>query len=435
MCRGIDYTVAFSYFPAVAKAKSKNESAHSIKFSLGGLMIFVVALIVGTALVSRHFYDANSNSPAFVKKNNPSPDSSGQTGFTRKGPWGELVTEDIKLQRPIEYLADEYKNLEPVTWNFAKRTPDQIKSLLTANGLTGEQVEKLMTASHWATNANQVTLIPDENFLWSLAPTTRSQLYVGLYGQGVNTYIDYPYTYSADTLQTIYANAQLNPDDLALMKQVVYPVSHGFQLTDYNLLMRKIPSDDRRLLMARLISTQSAVMARLNVRPDSDIDKIAEYWGHVENVHLRDIRPMLEGLKALPQGGSISLTYLLPPFPRSHLYTYPSPSKPGDPLLDCNWSAFNFSNLEPDNRINDTQFMNNNLVKNYFEIGQPSQYGDVILYFNQTQFKHAAVFLADDLAYTKYGWNYRQPWMIVRLADMQAGYPTLKPRYFRKRTS
>ena len=53
---------------------------------------------------------------------------------------------------------------------------------------------------------------------------------------------------------------------------------------------------------------------------------------------------------------------------------------------------------------------------------------------DRSEIKDSAVYLADDLAFTKYGDNYRQPWMIVRIADMQAMYPTLKPLFYRKKT-
>jgi hypothetical protein len=53
---------------------------------------------------------------------------------------------------------------------------------------------------------------------------------------------------------------------------------------------------------------------------------------------------------------------------------------------------------------------------------------------DRSEIKHSAVYLADDLAFTKYGDNYRQPWMIVRIANMQAMYPTLKPLFYRKKT-
>jgi hypothetical protein len=48
--------------------------------------------------------------------------------------------------------------------------------------------------------------------------------------------------------------------------------------------------------------------------------------------------------------------------------------------------------------------------------------------------KHSAVYLADDLAFTKYGNNRAQPWMIVRIPDMLAQYSNLKPIYYRKNT-
>jgi len=53
-------------------------------------------------------------------------------------------------------------------------------------------------------------------------------------------------------------------------------------------------------------------------------------------------------VKGLPHGGTVSMLYFLPPFARSRLYTYPLPSQPGDPVLDCHWSTFNFSSIEPD---------------------------------------------------------------------------------------
>jgi hypothetical protein len=54
---------------------------------------------------------------------------------------------------------------------------------------------------------------------------------------------------------------------------------------------------------------------------------------------------------------------------------------------------------------------------------------------DKEEIKHSAVYLADDLAFTKYGNNYRQLWMIVRLADMQTMYPSLKPIYYRRKVN
>jgi hypothetical protein len=155
----------------------------------------------------------------------------------------------------------------------------------------------------------------------------------------------------------------------------------------------------------------------------------------MENVHFDDIRPLMESLKRLPNGGSISLVYLLPPFARERLYTFPI-ANPADSIMDCHWTTLNFSNAHPDNRFNDAQYASEYIEKNYYRVGAPSVYGDLVLLMNESNdVKHSAVFLADNLVFTKYGNSYSQPWMITRIADMQAEYPNLKLVFFRKRTS
>ena len=72
------------------------------------------------------------------------------------------------------------------------------------------------------------------------------------------------------------------------------------------------------------------MFAGLVIKPDTDIDKIAAYWGTIPNVRFIDIRPLMAALKALPEGGNLSLFYLLPKFARDRLYTFPLPSQTGD---------------------------------------------------------------------------------------------------------
>ena len=161
---------------------------------------------------------------------------------------------------------------------------------------------------------------------------------------GSECYFDFPFIFPKDSLETLYADDRLHPVDVALLKQLVYPALNAVRLADYDLLMRKIPTPERRVMMAKVLTLQPAVLARLCVRPDSDIEKIAAYWGAMDNVRFTDMRPMLEALKGLPHGGTVSLMYFLPPFARSRLYTYPLPPQPGDPVMDCHWTTFNFSN-------------------------------------------------------------------------------------------
>ena len=73
-----------------------------------------------------------------------------------------------------------------------------------------------------------------------------------------------------------------------------------------------------------------------------------------------------------------------------------------------------------------------------YQIAAPSQYGDVLLLMNEKQeVKHSAVFIADDIVFTKNGNNYRQPWMLMRIPDLLATYPSTPPMkaiYMRRKT-
>jgi hypothetical protein len=54
--------------------------------------------------------------------------------------------------------------------------------------------------------------------------------------------------------------------------------------------------------------------------------------------------------------------------------------------------------------------------------------GDILLLLNsRNEVKHSAVYLADDLVFTKNGNNYRQPWMIMHIPDLLATYPATPP--------
>jgi hypothetical protein len=417
------------------KDNEEGTAIHSFHFSLTGLIIFSLCLMAGAAFVSSKLFSAKPKPFSFANNDIPAPGMQDKDRFTRKGPWGELLTQNIRLERPAEYIPAEVENPEPVTWTFTGMNLAQVKALLTANGLSRAEVEAQLTPSRVAVTATNTVFTPDEDFLLSLKPETRQKLYGGLYGLGVETFIDYPLIFPKDSIETIYADERLHPDEVALLKRLVYPAANSTRLADDVLFLRKIPTAERRVVVAKVVSVQSAVLVRLCIRPDCDIEKIAAYWGHMDNVRFADLRPMLEALKGLPHGGTMSLMYFLPPFARSRLYTFPLPPEPGDPLMDCHWTTFNFSKTEPDNRFNGGQFANDYIRENFHPIDAPSQYGDVVLYVDEKMaIKHSAVFLADDLAFTKYGANYRQPWMIVRLSDMHITYPTTKEMYIRRNT-
>src|SRR6185295_17988657 len=127
-------------------------------------------------------------------------------------------------------------------------------------------------------------LKPSLTFLLSLDAETRHRLYAGLSGQGVNPYLDFPFAFPGDSIEAIYTDKRVHPDDLRVLKQLVYKNGQAHQLVDYEALLWQTPTAERRVAMTQALSRQSVVMARVFVNADTDINALAGYWGHVPNV-------------------------------------------------------------------------------------------------------------------------------------------------------
>jgi hypothetical protein len=110
---------------------------------------------------------------------------------------------------------------------------------------------------------------------------------------------------------------------------------------------------------------------------------------------------------------------------RSLLNTYPEiPKDATQAQRDCYWTAFNFFNRTPDDRFNDNKFMEKALVAYHDQVEGSPRYGDILFLVDGSGRPfHAAVYLADDLVYTKNGGHFTQPWVIMKLGDLKACYP------------
>jgi hypothetical protein len=422
----------------MSRIKDENESgtANAFRFSLTGLIVFCLCLVVGTSLITGKVAGPLQVSAAGPALNIPDPDEQDKYTFTRQGPWGELLTQEISLERPVEYLNDEMKAVQGPVWRFRGMNVDQVKALFITNGLPPNEAEKALAPDRVSTQGTFTLFKPSEEFLFSLRPETRARLYAPMRGLDVNAYLDWPYYFPRDSIESVYQDARLQPDDLALFKQLVYDGRDAWRFVDFETLMGKIPTLERRVAMAASLSRQSAVLVRLCIRPDTDIDKLAAYWGKVPNVRFLDIHPMLQALKGLPKGGTVSLLYLLPPFARDRLYTYQLPPAPGEPIMDCHWSTFNFCNVKPDNRFSSPAECGRHINQDFYKIAEPGACGDVLLFEDDKgQIGHSAVYLADDLVFTKNGNNYMMPWIVMRIPDLHAMYSNLKIAYIRRKSA
>jgi hypothetical protein len=420
----------------MSKLKNGNGtgSAKVFRFSLTRFIILCLCLISAASFITGKVVGARQKYPAGPAQDVSDVTRHEQHIVTQQGPWGELLSRDISLERPAEYLNDELKTVQPPLWTFHGMNVAQVKTLFVTNGLTSPEADKALAPDRVSTQGTNTVFKPSDEFVLSLNSETRERLYPAMRGLEVNPLLDSPYYYAKDQIEWMNGDARVDPNDLALFKKLVYGKT-ARHFSDYETLMGRIPTLERRAGIAASLSRQSAVLAGLCIRPDTDIDKVAGYWGSVPNVRFIDIRPMIEGLKRSPRGGTVSLMYLLPPFARERLYTFPARAVPGEPTPDSFWSTFNFSNVEPDKRFFDLAECIRYLDQNFYPIAQPGICGDVLLFKNSKgQIRHSAVYIAADLVFTKNGKNCLTPWVFMRIADLQAMYSNCNIVYFRNKT-
>jgi hypothetical protein len=302
--------------------------------------------------------------------------------------------------------------------------PDAVRTVMQSSGLAADQIEKALSAASMIyTNSNTV-VTPDKDLVFSLSPGARAKLYAELGRFSANELLQFPFCFPGNSFDARVDKTKISATTLAMIQKLLYPRGNAQCFSDLATLLRCIPDEAERMQAVKALSHQSAVLMGIRVWPDSDVDKIINYW-NVTGVRLMNIRPLLESFRNNPNGGYASILYFLPPFARERLYTFPLPSQPGDPAMDCHWSTMNFFNATPDNRFSDPKYTVDHLLSHYYKIARPTMYGDLVFLLDKKgNAIHSAVYLADDIVFTKNGNNSAQPWMLMHLKDLLAEYTT-----------
>lgn len=400
---------------------------------------FMGAVIIGVALV------AAAGLVIYGLQNTGSPNSTGNgranvfTAATDTGdysapeprpmpPWGELIVHDLDLEQPEEYAAYSDSTNGVERWTFEGMDPAQVRTLMLSCGLTASQTEQALLPSSVLSTSSNTVVLPDDELVFSLPPSVRAKLYGELGRFAANQLMQSPISLRGPEFDAWFGNGKLSAGTFSLIKMLAYRRGDVECLSDLAPLIRRVPDDTERIRLLRALSRQAAVLVGIHVRPDTDIDKLLGYWDRPPGVRLINIRPLLESLQSLPNGGSASILYFLPPFARQRLYTYPLPSSPSDPVMDCHWSTMNFFNETPDNRFDDPAYTFTYMKEHYYQVAKPIAYGDIIMIFNDQNIAiHSAVYLADDIIFTKNGSNFAHPWMLMRLEDLLSVYNSNHP--------
>jgi len=404
--------------------EQRSESGVVLHINLVGAIVFSVALIITATMVTY----ALSKPTHAISATEMVTDATGGPAPAQIPPWGELSVRDIRIKPPEEYSAYELQNIVPPVWRFDGTSVDRVRQTMLSSGLTPGQVGRALVDSKVAISNGTVLVSPEGELILSFSPQTRAKFYHELARNEGNERMRFPFCFSKNEFEETFAAEKVSPATTELVRKLMYSRGAVQCFSDSEFVLQGVKDKKEQMRLLSALSSQSAVMAAVRIRPDTDIDKLLGYWARPGGIRVKDVQPLLESLKGVPDG-RVSLVYLLPQFARQRLYTFPMPPRPGDAAMDCHWSTMNFFNEVPDDHYNDPGYMVKCLLANYYQIAAPTQYGDVILFLNGegNNAIHSAVYLAGDLVFTKNGNNMAQPWMVMHLAELTAKYESDGP--------
>jgi hypothetical protein len=353
------------------------------------------------------------------------------------GPWGEVEYVPLMIDAPDEYLSAQMDEKADRRWFFSGVTPDQLKGFFSSIPELSADQKKELSGATLEKAANGLYLTPSPQLVLSLSPEARKKIYRYLTQFAENSWQREAYVFPADSLDRYFKDSSVPVETFQLVRKLCY--SHGKVLlfADLPYVLDTLQTFEQKKNLEKAISRRSTLLLRLQVHPRTDLNSMVGYWGLGGTS--KDLKPLLQSLAKFPQGEHVNIALLLPPMPASRLYTYPFPSftQPEN----CHWTSFNFFRDPPDNRYSELKFLREKLDSDYYPMFTDPRYGDLVFLTKPNgDIVHSAVFIADNVVFTKNGGHFSAPWMFMRMPELVDAYSTfvgeneaLKVVYYRNK--
>ena len=376
------------------------------------LAVFVVGLLVGAAICGSYYYryvlkghaSRCIGAPAVEDMNTCAP-----------GPWGQLDYVTITLEIPKVWTSIEAYTGAPTRWFFDGMSPEQVTAVFQSAGLGSPQIDGLMASAEADPDGHGMFLTPPESTILGLDPGARSYIYSILNKFPENSAVRDPHRYLTANFDRWMDESTLPPETLSAVRQLTVRRGRVSLFSDVNLALATLNTFPEKQKLLQLLSRQTTLMPTLNITPESDIEALARYWG--DGSRREEILALMESLRRAPHGGQIDIVYLLPPFVRERIYTYPRKTQP--PYPDCHYTSMNFFNSEADESFMDMSHVHSAILGDYRLVKDNFQLGDVILFRkSDDEVVHACNFIADDIVFTKNGQSRGRPWVLMHMQDV-----------------
>ncbi|MSU56791.1 MAG: hypothetical protein EXS35_01165 [Pedosphaera sp.] len=337
------------------------------------------------------------------------------------GLWGVIEVHQLPLANPDGVLPDQTDRLQKPRWYFENFTELQLVQLLRRCELRPIQKSILLDKRFWTVTSNACILLPPEPVIWSLAPRARGLIYLALANCPSNYSQCFPFRFPPEMFREHLKDSGLQPGDIEKVKRLAYTNAGAVCFTDLNPLHDVLKPAEFENLVAALYNVPAYTL-RLVVPPDADLDQLIKYWGRGGREKI--VSPLIKGLARVPGGGAINIAQLLPPFPRSRLYTYPEAwDDPNAAREDCFFTSMNFFNETANTSFFARDFTRKTLADEFEVVEGSPTFGDRVLFLDaKGSGIHMCTYVAGDFVFTKNGINRAEPWVLMRMSDVLAIY-------------
>jgi hypothetical protein len=342
----------------------------------------------------------------------------------KPGPWGEVECIPMPIAAPDSLLPIKQWEAMQTHWLFKGFSREDLAKLLEAAGLPAADREQLLRSECLHAVPAGLDLTPPREIVVSLSPQARQKILEVLRRFPENAEQVMTFDPQAMEKNLRECGASSKADDMFMKMS---SVSGGrLLLASLPVLMWELPNEDDRCRVARAITRENTLLLKVHVTPETDIKALTEYYG--KGCWKADVKAIFESLSQIPGGAWANISLLLPPRPAGHLYTFPQPQNPANgPVVvqDCYWTALNFLQNKSDPGFPYPEHFNAMLKNDYYQVADP-RYGDVLLLVaTDGRILHGAVFIADDVVYTKNGAPQFRPWTLMTISDLLKEYAGL----------
>jgi hypothetical protein len=266
---------------------------------------------------------------------------------------------------------------------------------------------------------------PDPEVVRGLSPEVRGKLYSQLGKTTLNFDQANPFRFHAASPADWLNGSLISDATRRELESLLYRDGPYLHFADPELVLSRVSDPAERQRIAKVLARQTALVVTLRVHDSSEVPGLAEYWGR--GGRRTDVRPLLESLVTASPAQPLDIVHLLPGFARDRLYRFPRPSTADydKPLLaNCLWSSLNFFAADnPTDKYLDVTFALDTLKNDYTVIQSGYQLGDILgMVDEEGNLFHAAVYLADDLVFTKNGTSPIAPWTIMPIQHLKDYY-------------